>query len=204
MNEVSRTGETYAHIAVDYAAARQDRAALQPYIEKFVSLVKPGGLVFDVGCGPGFDTAVLQQHQLRVVGLDYSRPMMLTGRDQYHVEADFVQSDMRRLPLGPDSADGLWVCASLLHLPRADVPVTLAGFHRILAPGGILMLAVKQGEGEEWAPVAYGHSSPRFFTYWQPDALDELLVTVAFDILDGWTRKTEAATWLARFARKRP
>ncbi|VAW38584.1 hypothetical protein MNBD_CHLOROFLEXI01-5173, partial [hydrothermal vent metagenome] len=142
MNAVQKTHETYRQIAAVYAEAQQERTHLAAQAARFAALVKPNGLVFDVGCGPGLDTAVLQQHSLRAIGLDFGYEMMQVGRQVYGVDTPFVQADMRHLPLG-SVADGLWVCASLLHLQRADVLPTLQAFHHVLQPDGILYLSVK-------------------------------------------------------------
>jgi SAM-dependent methyltransferase len=201
MNNLQNTQETYRQIAAAYAQAQQDRAPLARQTARFVALVKPGGLVFDVGCGPGLDTAVLQQHNLQAIGLDFTHEMMQVGRQEYGIELPFVQADMRHLPLAP-VADGLWVCASLLHLERADVLPTVQAFHRVLKPGGILYLSVKLGEGEEWVTSAYGQPFGRFFAYWQPETLDTLLETAGFKIVDEWQESGGKDTWLVRYALK--
>jgi ubiquinone/menaquinone biosynthesis C-methylase UbiE len=202
MNNLDKTRETYRQIAAVYAQAQQTRGQLTAHIERFVSLLPPAGLVLDVGCGPGGDTAVLQSHQLNAIGLDFSHEMMRVGRDDYGSRAPFVQADMRRLPFA-GQINGLWVCASLLHLERADVLPTLQEFHRVLKPGGILYLSVKLGSGEKWVPTAYGQPLPRFFIYWQPETLDPLLETAAFDLIDGWQEQGERDVWLVRYVRKR-
>lgn len=201
MDRLKKTRETYKKIAQSYAETWQDRSIILPHMERFVSLVRPGGLVFDVGCGPGFDTAVLQQHHHHAIGLDYTWQMMVTGRTQHQLTVDFAQADMRRLPLGT-IADGLWVSASLLHIPRPEVSHTLREFHRVLLPQGVLYLAVKKGDGELWTAQSYGHDAPRFFTLWQPQSLDELLKTAAFEIIDGWVDNISPTPWIVRFARK--
>ena len=202
MSNLQKTRQTYQQIAAVYAQAQQARGHLAAQIERFVELVKPGGVVFDVGCGPGFDTAVLQNHQLTAVGLDFTHEMMQVGRNEYGIRVPFSQIDMRRLPFG-SVADGLWVCASLLHLARADVLPTLYEFHRVLKPGGILYLSVKLGDGERWVPSSYERPYPRFFTYWQPEALDNMLETAVFDIIDGWQEPGRTEPWLVRYARKK-
>ena len=202
MRNAEKTRETYQKIAAAYAQAQQDRGPLASQIAKFAALVKPGGLVLDVGCGPGMDTAVFLQHHLAPVGLDFSHEMMRTGRESYGIQLPFVQTDMRRLPLGC-MADGIWACASLLHLDRVELLPTLREFHRVLHPGGILYLSVKLGSGEGWAPTAYGQPLPRFFTYWRPETLDPVLETAAFDSIDGWQEQGEKDAWLVRYARKR-
>ncbi len=201
MNHMDKTRATYRQIAAVYAEAQQERGHLLAHIEQFMSLL-PGGLVLDVGCGPGWDTAVFQTHHLTAIGLDYSHAMMQTGRDKHGFQLPFAQVDMRRLPVS-GGVDGIWACASLLHLERADVLPALREFHRVLKPGGILYLSVKLGSGEQWAATAYGQPLPRFFTYWQPETLDPLLETAAFQIIDGWQEQGKRDIWLVRYARKK-
>lgn len=201
MDEIEKTSQTYAQIAAEYAQARQHRHMLARHVARFAALVPPGGLVWDVGCGPGFDTAVLRQNNLHAFGLDYSHPMILAGRERQGRQNIFIQADMRHLPVCACAA-GLWVCASLLHLPRSDAPAALQEFYRVLQPGGILYLSVKMGEGEQWTESAYGRALPRFFTYWQPTELDKLLTDTAFKIIDGWIHHTAQTPWLVRFAAK--
>lgn len=201
MSNLKKTRQTYQQIASVYAQAHQQRDQMADQLARFASLVKPGGLVFDVGCGPGLDTVVLQQHGLTAVGLDYTWEMMQTGRNEYGIVVPFVQADMRHLPLR-GNLDGLWVCASLLHLERADVLPTVRHFHRLLKPDGILYLSVKLGHGEKWVSSSYGLPHPRYFTFWQPKALDHLLETAAFHIIDGWQEPGKQGHWLVRYARK--
>ena len=202
MNHLQSTQETYQKIAAVYAQAQQDRTHLAAHLRRFVELVTPNGLVFDVGCGPGMDTAVLQQHNLHAIGLDFSYEMMQVGRQAVATQVSFVQADMRYLPLG-SVADGLWACASLLHLQRADVLPTLQTFHRVLKPGGILYLSVKLGVGEKWVSSAYNMPYGRFFTYWQPETLDPLLEKAGFTIVDGWQDSGKKDVWLVRYGRRK-
>lgn len=197
---VTGTMSTYDQIATDYAERWQDRGGLQADMERFVNLLPVGGLVCDVGCGPGFDTAVLRQKGLDAIGLDRSWGMMQAGRTEHGIDAPFVQVDMRDLPLGKTAVHGLWVCASLLHLPRSDVPQTLQAFARILKPNGILYLSVKMGDAAKWMPTPYQENLPRFFTYWQSETLDPLLHQAGFTIVDGWEKQGSRDRWLIRFA----
>jgi len=202
MNKIKKTQKTYTQIAESYLNNNQDRSKILSSIEQFVSLVQPGGRVFDVGCGPGFDTAVFHTHNLHAIGMDFNWQMMHTGRTQLQLTHDFVQVDMRHLPLRT-CADGLWVNASMLHIPHNEVPATLREFHRVLRPNGILYLSLKLGDGELWAEKSHGHNLPRLFSLWQPEALDEMLETAVFTIIDGWIIKNASTPWIVRFARKR-
>jgi ubiquinone/menaquinone biosynthesis C-methylase UbiE len=194
-----QTRQTYRQIAADFTAANQDRAALQPDLAAFAAGLPAGAVVVDVGCGPGFDTAVLrQQYQLQAIGLDYSHTMMQTGRHQYAWQFPLVQGDMRHLPFAAGSLHGIWACASLLHLPRAEMPAVLAHFARLLRVNGRFYLSVKQGDDAGYAPQAYGHDAPRYFTYWQPHTLDPLLAAAGFCPIWQKTNPAAKGSWLVR------
>lgn len=203
MNHLQKTQETYRQIASAYAQANALSASrMADQIAKFVAWLPAGAVVLDVGCGPGMDTAVFQSQQFTAIGLDYSHEMMQVGRDAYGHAVPFAQADMRYLPVGPH-ADGIWACASLLHLQRDEMLPTLQGFWRVLKPGGLLYLSVKMGSGEAWVPTQkYGHDLKRFFTYWQAEALDVLLETAVFRIREAWEEEGKHDRWLVRYAQK--
>jgi hypothetical protein len=48
----------------------------------------------------------------------------------------------------PPRFDGIWACASLLHVPEPELPETLTKLVAALKPGGVLYLSVKHGSGE--------------------------------------------------------
>lgn len=194
-----RTIASYDDLAGDYREKWHDRTMMAGAMAAFVHRVRPRGLVVDVGCGPGFDAALLRAEGLRTVALDLSRGMMRAGREHY--ACTYVQADMRRLPLGKRAADGLWVSASLLHLPSAEAEVALRGFYRVLRPGGVLYLSVKEGVGTSWRQETYGKTAPRFFAFWQPADLDGALRDVGFGVVEAW-RSEAASTWLNRIAVK--
>jgi SAM-dependent methyltransferase len=200
-NPVFLTRATYDQIAGEYAERWQNRGSLSSHLEQFMALVPAGGVVCDVGCGPGFDTAILRKHGYAAIGLDYSWGMMQTGRTQHGIKVPFVQVDMRELPLGKTAVSGLWLCASLLHLPESDVGPTLQKFAQLLKPDGVLYLSVKMGDDAKWQPNPYKDDLLRFFTYWQPETLDPLLGQAGFQIIDGWLNEGQRDTWLVRFAR---
>ena len=197
----SKTTTTYDAIACRYHEQWRDRTAIREHIERFAAMLVAYGLdeqlVLDVGCGPGFDAAILRDRGLRVAGVDLSLGMLAVGCREY--PGPFLQADMRCLPVAP-CIGGLWVAASLLHLNRRDVPITLERFAGALLPGGLLYLSLKIGEGDDWNDKLYDR--PRYFTYWQPEELDPLLDAVGLQIVDGWEGDGEIDRWLVRFARK--
>jgi len=193
----ARTGVTYDRIAARYAA--RVTYPLEQELARFRQLVPAGGLVLDVGCGPGQYARALEARGLRVVGLDLSQGMLRQA--QANGTPQLVGADMRCLPIADECADGCFACASLLHLPRAQAPQALLEFRRVLRPGGALYVGVKEGEGEKW--VADQEGQERFFAYYQLEEIDRLIQAAGFEVVDGWIGppgKGQRHNWLNRFA----
>jgi hypothetical protein len=108
---------------------------------------------------------------------------------------------MRRLPVRNGALDGLWVCASFLHIPMRDAPGVLRELHRALRPGGVLYIGVKQGDGERW--VEHESGRRRFFMFYQEDQLDAQLRSAGFAIRESWASadsRGRPEAWIARLA----
>lgn len=163
------TNKTYDLIAAHYAE-RYWNMSLNDMLRRFTDLIQAGGRVLDLGCGPGRDVALLNERGFNTIGIDRSLGMLEQAKQR--VGLQFTCADMRQLPLAATSLDGIWMCASLLHIPHADVPDVLNEAYRVLRTNGVLYISVRQGEGEEWSNSDGG---PRFFTLFQ---LEELLVFI--------------------------
>jgi SAM-dependent methyltransferase len=97
--------------------------------------------------------------------------------------------------------DGIWACASLLHVPPVELPDVMQRLHRALKPGGVLYASFKYGRGER------DHHGRRF-TDMDERGLAELLHHVSeLDPLETWTTgdrrpDREAERWLNTLLRK--
>jgi predicted TPR repeat methyltransferase len=69
---------------------------------------------------------------------------------------------------------------ALLHIPHAYVPDTLAGFARVVRPGGAIYLSLNEGDGEGWQTARYDR--PRWYTGHREDDLRAKLATVGFEV----------------------
>ena len=157
-----------------------------------------GAKIADIGCGAGRDTDFFTQHGFWTVGLDYSHGMLREAIRR--APAPYQQGDMRALPYAAGAFDAAWVCASLLHLPRAAAPGVAAELSRILKPGGKLFLGVKEGKGEGWD----FRKGKRFFTYYREEEIRSLLTTAGFEITRLIREPGKTVAWLNTFARKTP
>jgi SAM-dependent methyltransferase len=194
----SRTRATYERIADAFLARTRDRTVVAHAVEPFVREVRPGGLVLDLGCGPGCDAAVLRGRGLRVVGADLSRAMLRLGRKEF--PGLFVAADMRSLPFTPSAFDAIWANASLLHVERPLVPGTLRQLHGALGRRGVVFVSLKRGPGEGWDTSSYGPDAPRWFTYWAREDFERVLAETGFEVIGFWSTSSGAEwiEWLAR------
>ncbi len=201
---VRTTGATYDVIAPAYAARATVTPVLRAHLERFAELLPDEGRVLDVGSGPGYLAEVLAERGVRVAALDTSAAMLrLAAR-----RVPAVRADLRRLPVRPGALDGIWANASLLHVPRAEVPGTLAGWHSALRPGGAVGLSTATGaDGEQgWEEVAFpvggapGAPAPRRWFVLHPEArLRGLIADAGFTLSHADTYVTHR-TWFQAVA----
>jgi hypothetical protein len=76
--------------------------------------------------------------------------------------------------------DGVWACASLLHLPKAELPDALQRLGRSLKPRGALYASFKYGTFE-------GERDGRHFTDLDERALTALVKPLPLRLVDMWT-----------------
>jgi SAM-dependent methyltransferase len=200
------TTRAYDEIVDDFARRNADVSVdFAEFRASFVADVRDGGRVADLGCGPGRDAAHFLAVGLDVVAVDASRHMTLRARG---VGVPAVQADMRTAPLRCESLDGIWSAASLLHVPRVDVPRTLRSWWSYLRSAGILGLATSLGEGEGWEPCPYDPSPPtgttlrRWFVHHNDKTLLDVLDTAGFDIISAREQVTHRR-WFQVLARRR-
>jgi arsenite methyltransferase len=103
----------------------------------------PGERILDVGCGPGFYCAELLDDvgpSGHVVGLDSSAAMLaLAGRRLAGREgAELRESDATGLPVDDASFDG--AISVQVQEYVADIGTSLAELHRVLRPGGRVLV----------------------------------------------------------------
>ena len=187
----------YDETRLEFHERNRDRSRLRRMLDEFAAQVDPGGIVLDVGCGPGFDTAGLRSRGFTAVGVDLSGPMLRVGHEKY--PGPYCRADMRSMPFLRRVA-GIWACASMLHLQRREFAEVLAQFARVLRPGGVVSLSVKEGEGAGW-DHHFGQELPRWFTYWTDATLDVALAAAHFEIIASSETPGRRQTWLRRLVR---
>ena len=115
---------------------------------RFLRYLKPGALILDAGCGSGRDSKFFMESGYRVVALDGSKEMCRQASAYLGQEVQcrrFEEIDEKEV------YDGIWACASLLHVPYEILPKVIARLIIALVDGGVLYASFKYGEEEREA-----------------------------------------------------
>lgn len=108
----------------------------EPILQEILAPMRPG-IALDAACGTGRHTCHLSSLGHQVIGVD-SSPDMLERARARAPRAQFLQGDLRQLPVPDDHCD-IVVCAlALTHLD--DLKPAFAEFARVLRPGGHLVV----------------------------------------------------------------
>ncbi|MGW0819881.1 class I SAM-dependent DNA methyltransferase [Streptomyces sp. NPDC002845] len=170
---------SYDAIAPDYAERFRDGLAVpldRAVVTCFADLVKATGTapVADIGCGPGDVTARLHDLGLSVFGVDVSPGMVALAR-RAHPELRFHVGSMTALDLPSDSVAGIAALYSIIHIPDDRLPLAFAEFHRVLVPGGHVLLAFQTGGEHLHLTERFGHAVSLDYYLRHPDTVTALL-----------------------------
>ena len=138
---------SYEAVAARYETRFLDELQAKPgdrdLLESFAGSV--GDPVVDIGCGPGHIGLFVRQRGRRVVGVDLSLEMarLATGRMDGALTAD-----MRALPLASGRVGGVIAFYSVIHVRRRELESVFGEFHRVLRPGGRVLVSAHEGQGE--------------------------------------------------------
>ena len=195
---MNNTLQYYNEHADSFTADTQTSDMTERYAP-FLSRVKPGGHILDLGCGSGRDSAQFLARGYKVTSVDGSEELCRiaeahTGQKVYHMLFDEI--------IWQNQFDGVWACASLLHCTMEDLPGILQKVSDSLKPGGVLYLSFKYGDFAGWR-------NGRYFTNLTEQTLQKLINTVpelhletmwiTGDVRPG----REHELWLNAIARKR-
>lgn len=139
--------------------------------ERFLPLVPDGGSILDAGCGSGRDACEFQKRGFNVTAFDASESLceLASGLLEKPVECMSFKEIAWQ-----EEFDAVWACASLLHVPRAELSGSILALIRALKPGGVMYCSFKLGDEERV-------SDRRFFTDMTEDSFRSLMSTISPD-----------------------
>ncbi|RLV55783.1 class I SAM-dependent methyltransferase [Aeromicrobium phragmitis] len=129
---------------------------LRAHLDVLADLVKHGGggPVADVGCGPGYATRHLHDSGVEAFGIDLS-PAMVAIAQRDHPRVRFEVGSMTGLDVDTCSLAAVVAFWSIIHVPDEAMPSVMAEFHRVVRPGGLVLIGFHVGDGIEHASTGY-------------------------------------------------
>ena len=179
-------------------------ADTEPLRKRFLSNIPDGGTILDLGCGSGRDTRAFLNAGYRVSAIDGSAEIC-------HAASKYTGIDVKCMDFfdlsNKEEYDGIWACASVLHVEKKKIPGLLRILYKALNQGGVLYLSFKYGDHN-------GFRDGRHFTDLDERSFRELLEQAYSDgpdqedfrIIDEWqsedVRRGKIVQWLNVILRK--
>lgn len=148
-------------------AANTLHADMEELRSRFLDRIPAGGRILDFGCGTGRDTRAFLDLGYEADAADGSAALCRIASDLTGISVrclDFRDYTARE----GDRYDGIWACASLLHLTKRELYPVMRELGKALRPGGILYVSFKYGDFE-------GDRRGRYFTDFTPEGFRDYL-----------------------------
>ena len=189
-----KTRDGYDRAAAHYVARFQnhldDRPVDRAMIGAFAALVGRETHVLDVGCGTGVATAALAAAGLDVTGIDLSANMIAQAR-HHNPGLSFRVGSMLDLDMADGSVGGLCAWYSIIHVPDSHLAAVFAEFRRVLAPGGVVLLAFQVGDEPLVLTDFDGEQVNLTFIRRRPEVVADLLSNSGFRIYAEMVRQAD-------------
>jgi len=160
---------------------------------KFTNLLPSGGCILDAGCGSGRDSRYFLSQGFGVVAIDASEEMVkcssnLMGQDAVHMKFEDMSFK--------NEFDGVWACASLLHVMKDDFGSTLQRLVDALKSSGVIYVSLKQSESN--VPAGGRH-----FSYYSADEVNGIISDQpVLELLDLWFDENSECGWINFLAKR--
>lgn len=121
---------------------------------RFEPLLPPRASIIDIGCGSGRDSKHFLSAGFSVTPIDGSHELCKKAEELLGIPVRcmrFQEIDYH------EEFDGAWACASLLHVPKAEMPDVIGRISEALKPNGVFYASFKYGDSER-------ESGGRFFS----------------------------------------
>lgn len=182
---------SYDQLASEYAERFCDELEGKPFdrnlLQRFAEAI-PGGSVCDLGCGPGHVAAHLESLGIDVIGVDLS-PRMIAEAKRRYPSIGFQVGDMLDLKMEAGSLGGIMALYSIIHLRRDMLQEAFRETHRVLRPGGLLLVSFHKGRGELHEDEVLGTQVSFDCTLFEPNEVAHAMEEAGFSIAETTVRR---------------
>ena len=152
--------------------AGTENADMRECRERFLHYLKPRQKVLDTGCGSGRDVIAFRDAGYEMDAFDASAEVCRIASEKTGIEVRQLRFEEVE---DEEQYDGIWACASLLHVNPADLPDVMRRLYKLLKPEGVLYASFKYGSGER-------EKDGRYFYDLTEDTCRDLLTKTGFQV----------------------
>lgn len=164
---------------------------------RYLKHLQSGDRILDIGCGSGRDANAFKSLGFKVEAFDASTELVLKAKEATGIdviEATFDTYEINQL------FNGMWACASLLHVPKNELFGTIRHLASYLSPNGYWYMSFKYGDSERKV-------AGRYFNDMNEQGLEELIQGINdLSIVETWIsedkRPDRVEVWLNAIIRK--
>ena len=120
----------------------------------FLNCLPSHAHILDFGCGAGRDTRYFLEQGYKVTAVDGSESLCKIASEY---TGTIVKQMMFQDLNETEKYDGIWACASILHLKKTELPDALEKMKKALKKQGVIYISFKYGDYE-------GMRNGRYFT----------------------------------------
>jgi len=145
---------------------------MQPLYNEFLPLVTAGSHILDGGCGSARDAKSFKDQGFKVTAIDASEELVKIATQYLEQKVElktFQQINDINL------FDGIWCCASLLHVPFDELDSVFTKLSNALKTNGVLYVSFKYGEPTQLKEKSQREHNGRLFTDLNEQSLNNLL-----------------------------
>ncbi len=145
--------------------------------KRFVSLLEKGAYILDFGCGSGRDAKYFIDNGFKVNAIDGSPKLCKLASEYTGID---VKCELFSELDAISKYDGIWACASILHLPKKELKDVFLKMINALENGGYIYTSFKYGEFE-------GERNGRYYTDFTETTFRDFVANItSISIKDMW------------------
>ena len=147
----NRTINYYENNAVRFALDTEN-VGFTDVQDRFLNKLQQGAYILDFGCGSGRDTKFFLEKGYSVDAIDGSAELCRLARKKTGIEVRHMFfSELNET----EKYDGIWACASILHLPKEELKKVFEKMIRAIKNNGVIYTSFKYGDFEGYRGERY-------------------------------------------------
>lgn len=182
---MNSTIDFYNSNSEEYINSTKD-TDMSDFYNKFLSYVKDRDRILDLGCGSGRDSKYFKSNGYEVTAVDGSVKMCDYVRNTLGIEV--VNTTFDKIDFKSEF-DGVWACASLLHIDYTEIDEVLEKIKLALKDNGILFMCFKYGTSKRV-------KDQRTFFDYDEDMIDNLIKSHQFQKREIWKSQSSDEMWI--------